>query len=444
MLALILSCGGSPEPLIYSINKIEPDFIYFLCSEQSKEEAEKIINDLIENDINYSNERFSIKTVENHESLDDSFAKSREIIKELENDYDKIHIDFTGGTKPMVSGLVLAAIGENCSYSYVGSKNSKSRDKNGLGIVQSGFESIKEQKDPYDVFAVIEFEKGMDFFNRYQFDASRRNFKDAMKKLESENLKELSNLYIELVNLYDLWDKFNNKDNNKKTLNSILDNILRKINSSENLLNHLNREYPNFIPQIENNIEFLKLKITKRGIQKDDVLYFLPDLLNNAFRRIEEGKYDDAVARLYRSVELIAQIKLTQNNLINKHTLQSNSKFKINTEDIINLNNNDVNELVEDFPEYDESNKTFKIGSKKSYRLLEALGSNFASEYLKDYDIKDNIESRNDSILAHGLNPIDKNRANELYSQVLRYAKKAFPEVEKYMEMAKFPKFIND
>ena len=35
----------------------------------------------------------------------------------------------------------------------------KGRDKDCLGVVQSGFESIKNQRDPYDVFAVMEFEK---------------------------------------------------------------------------------------------------------------------------------------------------------------------------------------------------------------------------------------------------------------------------------------------
>lgn len=437
MVALILSCGGSPEPLIYSIKNINPDFVYFLCSNDSKEEVTNIIKES-----EFSKE-YDVKIVNDHESLDESFAKSREIIKELENDYDNIHIDFTGGTKPMVSGLVLAAIGENCSYSYVGTENSKGRDKNGLGIVQDGFEAIKEQKDPYDVFAVMEFEKGMDFFNRYQFDAAGINFQTASEKLESENLKELSNLYIELVNLYDLWDKFNNISSHKKTLNSILDKLLGKINSSNNLLTHLNEEYPKFIPQIEANIEFLKLKISKRGVIKlTDVPYYLPDLLNNASRRITEGKYDDAVARLYRAIELIAQFGLTQNNLINEHTLESNAEFKINKQDIKDLENDDVDNLVNDFYEYHNPGKSFGIGSKKSYQLLEALGSEFATEYLNDDDIKENIKLRNSSILAHGLKPVDKQKAEELYSQVLDYAKKAFSDVEKFMEMAEFPKFV--
>ena len=440
MLALILSCGGSPEPLIFSIKNVNPDFVYFLCSNESKDEVEKIISDT-----NFDNEKYDIKIVNDHESLDESFAKSREIIKRLDENFDNIHIDFTGGTKPMVAGLVLAAIGENCSYSYVGSKDSKSRDKNGLGIVQSGFEKIKEQKDPYDVFAVMEFEKGMDFFNRYQFGAAKTNFEDATKKLESESLKELTYLYLDIVEVYDKWDKFNNKTDDGRVLISKLNKILNNIEYSNNINNYLNRNYPSFIPQIERNIEFLRLKISRKGrIKLNDVPYYLSDLLNNTQRRIEEGKYDDAVARLYRSIELIAQLKLTEYGVIDESNLVINSEFKINKLNLSNLENIEANTFVQKFPSYHNSGRIFPLALKNSYELLCILGCDFAKEYLDDNGINNNISSRNSSILAHGLKPIDETKANELYSQVFEYAKKAFPEVEKYMEMAKFPKFIND
>ena len=59
-----------------------------------------------------------------------------------------VHINFTGGTKPMVAGLVLASSGSGCIYSYVGSKSMNGRAKDGAGLVLEGFESVKLQKDP--------------------------------------------------------------------------------------------------------------------------------------------------------------------------------------------------------------------------------------------------------------------------------------------------------
>ena len=437
MNALVLSCGGSPEPLEFCIKNLKPDCVYFLCSDASVEIAE-VIQEKFENEVS----QFNVKVIENPSNLDDCFARSREVISELQNDYDNIHIDFTGGTKPMVSGLVLAAISDECTYSYVGTDNLEGRDKDGLGVVRDGFEAIIEQKNPYDVFAVVEMDRGVEFFNKYQFTASKQSFKEALDKLESEELKRICEINIKIIDLYDLWDKFNNTDSEKKTLNSILANIQSEINQSGEVKNYFNKNYPEFLSQMSQNTEFLKLKISRKGRMKTgDVKYYLPDLLNNAYRRIEEGKYDDAVARLYRSIELTAQLGLTNHEVIDSNVLFDNSVFKINKHDLNSKCKIEVDELVREWYEYNESEKTFKIPLKKSFELLQALGSDYATQYLEDEEIKNNISSRNNSILAHGLNAIDKNKALELYDQVFDYAKKVFPEIGTYYKMSKFPKF---
>lgn len=259
MEALILSCGGSPEPLQYCIKNYDQDFVYFLCSNDTV-----VAEDIVKEE-NISDEEYNIKVVSNHESFDNCYAKSREIIEELQRNYETVHVDFTGGTKPMVAGLVLASIGEKCLYTYVGSKNPESRDKEGKGVVLDGFEKINEQKDPYEVYAVMEFNRGMDFFNNYQYSAAKSNFIEASEKLESEDLKEWSLIYLELVEVYEKWDKFKNVFGKKLTLDHRLKQILDKINSSQNLKNNFDEYFPVYIPQIENNIKFLDLKLSKQG-----------------------------------------------------------------------------------------------------------------------------------------------------------------------------------
>lgn len=435
--ALVLSVGGSSEPLIYSIKTYKPDFIYFLHSKDTREHV-----DITLEEFDYDSSQYLLKELKNPQSLEESFSKSREIISSLKKDYD-VNVDFTGGTKPMVAGLVLAAIGEECKYSYVGSKGREGRDKDGVGVVVSGFEEIISQKDPYDLYAVVEFNRGMDFFNKYQFTAARSNFTAASEKLEDKNLKELANLYVDLVELYDVWDKFNNKIN-KKTLNSYLENqILKKINDSENIRNTLEDESPGFLSQIEANIEFLKLKISRNGvIEIDDVKYYLPDLLNNASRRIEEGKYDDAVARLYRATELIAQTGLANEGFININRLRENKIFRIPLDAIENCDNKNAVEYIKGLDEYWYAKKgVMKIPLAKSFDFLKHLGCQYANDYLEDKRLKSMVNKRNDSLLAHGLNPINKEDAENLFESVLKYSIGVFPEIEKYMEMAKFPKF---
>ena len=67
MVALILSCGGSPEPLIFSIKKLNPDYVYFLCSNDSKNEVANIIKE------SEFLKEYDIKIVKDHENLDESF-----------------------------------------------------------------------------------------------------------------------------------------------------------------------------------------------------------------------------------------------------------------------------------------------------------------------------------------------------------------------------------
>lgn len=442
MKALILSCGGSPEPLIFCIKNYEPDFTYFLCSNDSVDIASGIVKDC-----KLSDNQFNVKVVSNHESFEDSFAKSREIIQELQKQYDNVHVDFTGGTKPMVSGLVLAAIGEECTYSYVGTENLDGRDKDGLGVVQDGFESIKDQRDPYDVFAVMEFERGIDFFDKYQFEAAKSNFIEASKKLESEKLKEIADLFIRIVTVYDAWDKFNNLLN-KKPIKSEFYKIMSQINNSENLKEYFEVEYPEFLTQFKNNWEFLELKISRKGmLSPENVKYYLPDLLNNAYRRIEEGKFDDAVARLYRVIELIAQLGLTEEGLIKQDVLFTNKEFKIDLNAINKLEDEEIKSFIYNLREYEDALNKGKfhigIGSSQSFKLLSKCDVDYAVDYLHDKKLKSDVGSRNSSILAHGLNPIDEKKAKKLYSQVLKYAKRAFPDLITYLDMSEFPK-LND
>ena len=437
--ALVLSVGSSKEPLIYSIEKCKPDFIYFLHSKDTRKSVDVILSNF-----DYDSSQYCLKELKNHQSLEESFLKSREIISSLKKDYD-VTVDFTGGTKPIVAGLVLAAIGEECKYSYVGStKGREGRDKDGVGVVVSGFEEIINQKDPYDLYAVVEFSRGMDFFNKYQFTAAKSNFTAASEKLEDENLKELADLYVDLVELYDVWDKFNNLTSDKKTLNSYLENqILKKINDSENIRNTLEEESPEFLSQIEANIEFLKLKISRKGlIKENDVKYYLPDLLNNASRRIEEGKYDDAVARLYRATELIAQTGLVNEGFIELSCLRDHKIFRIPLEAIENCDKKEAVEYIKGLDDYRNAKKgRMKIALIKSFRFLKHLGCQYAKEYLDDKKLRNKVNKRNDSLLAHGLDPISREDAEDLFEGVLKYSIKVFPEIEKYMEMAKFPKF---
>lgn len=137
--ALILTVGGSNNPIIYSINRINPDFIYFIHSKSSLKNVQEIVDKL-----NIDESSYVCKEIDDFESLEESYLSSKETIEDAKNNFSNIHVNFTGGTKPMIAGLVLAASKENLTLSYVGSnRNKNARDKNGVGSVKEGFEELK-------------------------------------------------------------------------------------------------------------------------------------------------------------------------------------------------------------------------------------------------------------------------------------------------------------
>lgn len=439
--AAILTVGGSPEPLIYFINEYEPDFIYLLHSDKSIKEAKRIVDEL-----KISKKRYSFKLIEDSESLEVSYLKSKEIIDELKSKNYDVHVDFTGGTKPMVSGLILAAVMEECTYSYIGSDTAHSRDKNGLGVVKSGFEKLKLQTNPYSTYAVLEFEKGMEFFNNYQFEAAKLNFESAHRKLKSIKLKKLSLIYTDIANFYSSWDKFNNViGENKKVLNSYLKSeIIDRIENDKDLKSMMENEQSSFFNQMLDNQEFLKLKISRKGVIKpENVKYYLPDLLNNASRRVDEGKYDDALARIYRAVELIGQAKLLEMGMINEDRLKENKKFMIDKDSLEKRWNPKINKYLEDLiktGQVEPDDKVLTLGRNRSFEILKMLGDKTAHKFL-DNKITDLLNRRNISILAHGLEPISKETVFKLEELVMEYAYELYPDLDTYKEMSRFPKF---
>lgn len=450
---LILSVGGSPKPLIKSVSDANPEIVYFLHSEDSKKDADEVKSHFKDESIEWE-----YRLIKDHESIKDTFDTAFKLLNELDENKYFIHLDFTGGTKAMSSGLVLAStnFSKINKYTYVGSSSKDGRDKEGVGIVRDGSELIKNQFNPYEIYALKEFDKGMSFFNNYQFNAALDNFKSAEEMVNDEKGMKLAKFYQTLIYLYSAWDKFEAKVNyhNPKTdvdekilLTTFLQKKILDVLNNDELLSEDKEVHEEFYAQIELNLKFLRNKISKGNRHiNENIKYYLPDLINNANRRIEEGKYDDAVARLYRAMELIAQVSLNEKGVISKKHLKNNLVFYINKNAFEFETKNKrgiVGKLgLSNNPDFmDEESSTFKLPSRKSYELLRCLDSDEARQYIADTEMSNLVNSRNDSILAHGLEPINKDLADKLYDKILLYAKLFYPDIEENMKMAEFPKF---
>lgn len=175
---------------------------------------------------------------------------------------------------------------------------------------------------------------------------------------------------------------------------------------------------------------------------ENDIYYYLVDLLNNAHRRIKEEKYDDATARLYRISELIAQIRLLELGLINQNILMNNKVFHVDKSTLIETKNLKAIEYAARKPDFQNpEEKRMKFSLKDSFTLLEYLNDSLAKDFLQDKNIDNVLSIRNNSILAHGLNPANKEDTIQLFNKLNEYARVIFPELDKYLDYATFPKF---
>lgn len=427
--ALIVTIGKATEPTVKRINGLKPDLVYFIHSKKSKENSLFIIEET-----NLKNYRF--KLLDDHESVDDAFAKASECINELKKEDYIIITDFTVGTKPMTAGLVMASVEHGCDYKYVGEADENSREEE-LGPVKSGFEKNKDQENPYEKYAINEFKSGREFFDKYQFSASLENFTHASDKLNESDLKLRSDLFIKIVSFYDNWDKFNFQND--------LENIVVKIDNNPSLNEYFTQEIPNFYMQMKNNLIFLN--------KNSNSMYYLPDLLNNAERRICEGKYDDAVARLYRSLELIAQLQLVKFRIVDEYTLKENRTFQIDKEKLKKKASKKSLGLIDTWNPYgwNHSNKKYleRLDLAGDYRLLDILSKERKNDLERDshdlyqfyLKIVPRVKLRNKSILAHGLNALDERDALTIYKLIVKQSEKLCPNIKKEMEIAKFPLF---
>ena len=244
---------------------------------------------------------------------------------------------------------------------------------------------------------MIQLLKGL--FNTNQFDAGL-SFIDSVTKANKQ-------VYHKLFRAYYYFDNVDYKNANEY------------FNRKEFV-----KEWPELTNEFGLNAK--ALHFLSDGEEDTRPYYVLASLISNARRRAEETKYDDAIARLYRSLELIAQIRLK-------------NEYGINTSDVdlAILKQHGINrEFEADFK------GIVRISLIQGYDLLHDLGDDLGEFYAENKNsVLANISSRNHSILAHGLNSQTEKQYKKFMDLVLRFAKVLNPNINAVIEETEFPEF---
>lgn len=412
VLMMTVGTGTGPDPgrgqrlaqgLLYSVQQQKPERVIFLVTEES--ERETLPHILQELGPNLDHEVRRLSRIGNVEEV---YWQTTECLSELIAQGlapHEITLDYTSGTKAMSAGAAIAAATlEVGTLSYVNGRREQ-------GVVIPGTEELRILR-PYRIVIDRRLRELKVMFNRYQFDAGLVLLDGLLDRVYESTLREQLERYRELYQAYRHWDRFNHH----QAIGKLEPLEIAEFDVGENL---------GFLSELRNRRE-------------DQEMLYIADLLNNAERRAEEAKYDDAVARLYRTVELIAQRQLRLEGAIDEELLAQHRIYRVHLDLLSGKMTADALRRVES--QVDESRR-LKPGLSDSYRLLADLDDDLGLRYSEDKELQNLLSKRNQSILAHGLEPISQMDYERLRDKVVELASSVISRLEEVRKRATFPKF---
>jgi CRISPR-associated protein (TIGR02710 family) len=390
---IIISLGGSPDPLKKSITEHRPERLIFFASHESNAKLGEVLH--VEG---YKPDKIETEITENPNSLYECYKTARRCVDRAARSGvpdSEIMVDYTGGTKVMSAALLLATAGCTYSFNYVGGDT---RTKDGLGIVQNGHEIMYADMNPWSAFAEEERRQVITLFNARRY-ASIIQILDLCKRELPPQIELFFKFVRHLANSFLFWDQFHHKK------------ALDCLNKGLTGLNEYIKYYPDdnyirLIGELQIHIDYLNTLLdATRDMQYFDFI-LVKELINNARRRMDDRRFDDAAARIYRALELYGQI------CFEKHIGCSNDKVKPSKI---------PQELRDEFiRKYrDPHSDMMKLPLQATFSVLRNTGHEAGERFFKFEDKIKNIQSaRNKSILAHGVQPVTEYAAQSILETV--------------------------
>ena len=390
---MLMTLGGSPEPLAKSIQAHKPEKIIFLASHDSVSLSGEIFRS-----VGYKpSSEFEI--TEDPNLLFECYKSARRCIDRVNKtgiSSDEVLADYTGGTKVMTAALILATAGQKYRFNYVGGGR---RNKEGVGTVISGHEKMFAEMSPWAIFAEEERRQVVTLFNRRRFSAVVEIIDSAGQRELPVQIREYFCFIRPLAEGFLKWDQFEHKP------------ALRFLDRGCILLSDYLRKYSgtsleNFLKDVQERRLFLEKIITQTESLKKSHTVLIVDILNNARRKIDDKRYDDAAARIYRALELYGQIAFQ------KTAGCSNDKVKPEI-----LPESIKGEFIRKYR--DPYRQLLKLPLAATFEFLKASGNSAGLRYFdRKKEIKNIQSNRNASILAHGIKPVSAKAVNSIFKTV--------------------------
>jgi|GEM_PF-713271 len=295
---LLCSVGFRPLPVILTTLIIQPKKLYLLHSPDSRPQAETVCNDTtIQAIAHLSSKDIHLKPM----SLTDApknYALLQEIINE--NPGQAFVVDISGGVKVMGTSLAAAAFWLRIPVIYQLGEEVAS-------TIKPFSERLIQLQNPFVHFGSAELHSICELFSHAEYDAALAVCRNLSDTTGDRGILGALQILTDFIHVYRDWDAFGHSrptDDMTRKLATRLQKVVRD-------MQRLGVTFANGI-QVQQNIDFLRqIEQSWQAEQRNQIdPYRLVDIFASAQRRAASGKYDDAVARLYRCLEMSASFCL--------------------------------------------------------------------------------------------------------------------------------------
>lgn len=396
-LLAVFTVGGAIPPVVKTIQDLRPSRVIFIVSNTSKRDAldkpgdgilAKLAIEAITLDyllIYISNENDPRAT------LEDTYRQLVPLVDQWIQLHPthKLVMDYTAGTKPMSAALALVARRWPCDFAYVGSAP-QARTWS-LGYTTDRGMRYYNTENPWNTLGYEAAEHAIEYFNQGAYGIAASLLDDAVRKATDPKVKRPLMSLAHLSHAYAAWERFE-----LGAADSRLADCMKSL-SELAAFGFDYRHERDLRTELQTHREWLaKLRSSDYA-----TIEWLADLLADADRRLAERRFDDAVARLYRFIEALAQYQLRA------------------AHNIPNTGSVDPAALPENLRKEWEGRLeagSLKLALQDSYRLLAAkqdpLGDKFRELQLDRRESP--LSARNNSRFAHQFQPVGEAAAASL------------------------------
>ncbi|WP_456371341.1 TIGR02710 family CRISPR-associated CARF protein [Thermodesulfatator atlanticus] len=404
---LILTVGGSCEPLVNAIKARKPDYTIFVCSQTSsvvvngpgepcKPPSQKDAPKdhkwrSIVAQTSLNEDQYDIIELSNPDTLDSCYQEIVKNVTELLNkkfpgESLEIIANYTGGTKTMSVALALAALNQE-NWDLELNKGPR------VDLVKVRAGDVPVLINKWEVFANHQLKLIENLWAKFYYAEAVELAQEILTKPLSGEKQNFFQKICTISEAFESWDRFEHQ-------------------KAYELLKPFARYFPNHIQVLANIVE-------NKGYSK------VKDLLMNAKRRATQKRFDDAVARLYRAVEMMAQIRLKEKYTLDTGNISLNSLPKT---------------LQEKYKNFADEKGKIQLGLARAYEVLDALEDPLGYLFMKQQKaIQNALKKRNYSILAHGENPVTENIYNEVQEILESFLNAGFEAVKDKTKMIQLP-----